>query len=79
MANAMYIGSSGAMRRRRAIHRLRGPERALMRLKLKRLPHPILTAEQLRTAFRGTLMAVAHHVRRGAHCGIEKDIGLRPK
>jgi hypothetical protein len=60
-------------------HRLSGQRAALMRLELKRLPHPIQTAEQSRTAFRGTLMAEAHHVRCGAHCGIETDIGLRPK
>ena len=56
MTNTRYGGARVVVRRRRAVHRLLSPERALMRLKLKRLPHPILTAEQLRTAFRGTLM-----------------------
>ena len=37
-------------------HHLSGQRAALMRLELKRLPHPIPTAEQSRTAFRGTPM-----------------------
>jgi hypothetical protein len=55
MTNTRYGGARVAVRRRRAIHRLLSPEGTLMSLKLKRLPHPVLTAEQLRTAFRGTL------------------------
>ena len=38
------------------VRRLSGQRAALMRLELKRLRTPIPTAEQSRTAFRGTLM-----------------------
>jgi hypothetical protein len=64
---------------REPVHRLSGQRAVLMRLERKRLPHPIRLAEQSRTAFRGTVMAVAHHVRCGAHCEIETDVGLCPK
>ena len=59
MADAIYIGSGGAVHRPRARHCCCALERALMRLELKRLPHPISTRERLRTAFPDSVMAVS--------------------
>jgi hypothetical protein len=42
-----------------AAHHLSGQRAALMRLELKRLPHPISTRERLRTAFPDSVMAVS--------------------
>ena len=56
MANASKESVSGAYRPHEPVPRLLRQRAALIRLELKMLPHPIPTAEQSRTAFRGTVM-----------------------
>ena len=58
---------------------LSGQRAALMRLELKRLSTPHPDCRTITDGFPGHPHAEAGHVRCGAHCGIETDIGLYPK